>query len=248
MPKNPQFETGEIYHVFNRGVEKRNIYMEENDCFRFTYSLYECNDRNAVIMRDRIGQRIKRKKQKNVKGDTFDIFGKEREREFLVEVLAFTLMPNHYHLIVRQVVDDGISLFMKKLGNAYVGYFNDKYKRRGMGSLFQGPFKAAHVKTDEQFIYLVWYVFANPLDLFCESWKKEGIKNTKEAVEFLEAYKWSSYPDSIGKKNFPSVTNREVLINNFDSVNDIKSFVEERIFEESKRDASIKRIKDFVLE
>ncbi len=247
MPKNPQFETGEIYHVFNRGVEKRDIYMEEDDYFRFIYSLYECNDRNAVIMRDRMGQRIKRKKQKNVKGVTFDIFGKE-ERELLVEILAFTLMPNHYHLIVRQVVDNGISLFMKKLGNAYVGYFNDKYKRRGMGSLFQGPFKSAHVKTDEQFIYLAFYVFANPLDLFCENWKKKGIKNAKEAVEYLESYKWSSYADSIGKENFPSVTNREVLMNNFGSANDIKNFVEERVFEESKRDAGLKKIGDFALE
>jgi len=132
MAKKPKFETDGIYHLFNRGVEKRDVYMEEADYFRFIFSLYECNDKNAVVMRDRISERIKRNQSKNNRGRTSVV--STGEREPLVEILAFALMPNHYHLIVRQLVDNGVSLFMKKLGNAYVGFFNDKYKRKGMGS------------------------------------------------------------------------------------------------------------------
>ncbi len=248
MANNPKFETGEIYHIFNRGVEKRDIYLEESDYFRFIYSLYECNDENAVVMRDRAGERIKRNQTKNAIGVTYGIFSGRGERKPLVEILVFTLMPNHYHLIVRQLIDGGISLFMKKMGNAYVGYFNEKYKRKGMGSLFQGPFKAVHVKTDEQFIYLVWYVFTNPLDLLEKNWREEGIKKSKKAINYLELYKWSSYLDSIGIKNFPSVTNRDFLTDNFGNQNNIKNFIEERILEEEKIKNSLHKIKTLSLE
>ncbi len=244
MAKRPQFEIGGIYHVFNRGVEKRDIYVKDNDYFRFIFSLYECNDKNPVDMRDRISARIKRKKEKNDKGPTFVIM----EREPLVEILAFILMPNHYHLIVRQVSDDGVSLFMKKLGNSYVGYFNDKHERKGMGSLFQGKFKAVHIKTDEQFIYLVWYVFTNPLDLLDKNWRERGVKNIKEASEHMQSYKWSSYLDYIGIKNFPSVISKEFLTDSIGDEKKIKKFIEERITETAKIKSSLNKIEDLILE
>jgi len=246
MAKKPKFETDGIYHLFNRGVEKRNVYREEADYFRFIFSLYECNDKNAVVMRDRISERIKRNQSKNNRGPTSVVSIEEREP--LVEILAFTLMPNHYHLIVRQLVDNGVSLFMKKLGNAYVGYFNDKYKRKGMGSIFQGKFKAVQVEKDEQLLYLFWYVFTNPLDLLGKNWREEGVKDTQKAIGCLESYKWSSYLDCIGTKNFPSVTKRDFLMDNFNGEEGIKSFVEERIFEIEKLKNSLNKVKGLVLE
>jgi putative transposase len=241
MPNNIKFETGEIYHIYNRGVEKRDIYIDRSDYFRFISSLYECNDENAVVMQERIKERIKRNQTKNSIGRTY-------EREPLVEILAFTLMPNHYHLIVRQLVDDGISLFMKKLGNTYVPYFNYKYERRGMGSIFQGKFKAVHVKTDEQFIYLVWYVFTNSLDLLEKNWREGGIKDIKKAINHMNSYKWSSYLDCIGIKNFPSVTSREFLMDNFGGEKEIKQFIEERIIDSEKTKNSLSKTKSLTLE
>lgn len=240
MSNNPKFETGEIYHIYNRGVEKRDIYIDKSDYFRFVYSLYECNDENAVSMRERIEERIKR----NSRGETSG----NDDRERIVELLAFTLMPNHYHLIIRQLVDGGISLFMKKLGNAYVGYFNDKYSRKGVGSIFQGSFKAVHVKTDEQFIYLVWYAFTNSLDLLEKNWREDGIKDIKKAISHMNSYKWSSYLDCIGIKNFPSVTNREFLMDNFGGEKEIKQFIEERIIDSEKTKNSLSKTKSLTLE
>ncbi len=257
MANNPKFETGEIYHIFNRGVEKRDIYLEESDYFRFIYSLYEFNDKNAVDMSHRTVERIKRNKTKNDRGATSVHFRNQNdrgctfvimEREPLVEILAFTLMPNHYHLIVRQLVDGGISLFMKKIGNTYIPYFNNKYKRMGMGSLFQGRSKAVHVETDEQLIYLVWYVFTNPLDLLEKNWREEGVKDSKKAINYLESYKWSSYLDCIGIKNFPSVTKRDFLTDNFGERNNIKDFIEERILETVKIKNSLDKVKNLSLE
>lgn len=204
-----EFIVGEYYHLFNRGVEKRDIFMDESDRYRFIFCLYECNDANFVIMRNRINDRLFRK---SCIGDTYATFTAfKTKREALVEIIAFVLMPNHYHLIVRPLVEGGVSLFMKKLSNSYTGYFNDKYERNGMGALFQGTFKSVHIEGDGQFLHLTEYLFSNPVEIIEPEWKSRGAQDFKKAIEFVNNYKWSSYFDSIGIDNFPSVTARGFL-------------------------------------
>ena len=244
--KNPQFVNGEIYHVFNRGVEKRKIFQQISDYFRFVFSLYELNDKNLVLMRDRIS---KRKYRKKYRGATPANFANVRDkREPLIEIIAFCLMPNHYHLVLRQLVDGGISLFMKKLGDSYVGYFNQKHNRSGMGSLFQGRFKAVHVTTTEQLMYLIIYVFTNPVSILEKDWKEKGVKNPKKVIHYLKKYRWSSYIDSIGGKNFPSVTEKDLLVKIFGSSENIQREVESLILSKNKVDKNFGQIKDLTLD
>lgn len=214
-----EFIIGDIYHLFNRGVEKRQIFMDESDRFRFVFCLYECNDANFV----RMDRRIYDRRIRNMARFHLDQLGQgetlpysvqsafQTKREMLVEIITFVLMPNHYHLIVRPLVEGGVSLFMKKLSNSYTGYFNDKYERKGMGALFQGAFKAVRVERDGQFLHLAEYLFANPVEIIDPEWKDRGAQDIKKAIEFVNNYKWSSYSDSIGIDNFPSVTARDFL-------------------------------------
>jgi putative transposase len=248
--RQPQFVNGEVYHIVNRGVEKRIIFQQISDYFRFIFCLYECNDKNSVIMRERIKERKERKSAKKYIGDTYvnSIEKKDKKREPLVEILAFCLMPNHFHLVLRQLVDGGISLFMKKIGDAYVGYFNKKYNRVGMGSLFQGPFKAIHIEDTDQLMNVVCYIFTNPVELLEKTWKETGIKNPPKAIEYLESYRWSSYLDCIGKKNFPSVTQRDFLLEVFDGPDNIKKFVENWILYKAELNRGLIRIKTLTLE
>ena len=244
--RQTQFINGEIYHIFNRGVEKRKIFQGVVDYFRFIFCLYECNDKNFVVMRDRIGERKERKRRKSI-GVTYGNFP-DKKREPLVEILVFCLMPNHYHLVLRQLTDNGISLFMKKLGDSYVGYFNRKYNRRGMGSLFQGTFKAVYISTTHQLINLICYIFTNPIEIIEKNWKIEGTKNSQRAIKYLESYRWFSYLDCIGKPNFPSVTEREFLFKIFDGPDNIKKFVEGWISYKAELNKGIDEIKDLILE
>src|SRR3989338_8132300 len=109
-----------LYHVYNRGVDGRTIFMEDKDYLRFIHSLYEFNDRAPALSYSLL---FKRK----------EILNKpETTRQLLVHILCFCLMPNHYHLILRQTTDDGIPKFMQKLGTGYTMYFNEKYKRSGV--------------------------------------------------------------------------------------------------------------------
>jgi len=168
------------------------------------------------LIRDRRRARLRAKRK-----------GREQfsaDRDTLVEILAFYFMPNHIHLLVRQVKNDGITQFMKKLGTGYATYFNKKYNRKG--HLFQGRFGAVHIRTNEQLKTVFVYIHTNGISLIEPKWKEKGISNLKKVIKFLENYKWSSYPDYLSKNNFPSVTKRGFLLKVMGGEKGCRNFVE----------------------
>lgn len=202
--ERPQFVNEEIYHIFNRGVEKRRIFLNAKDHLRFIHNLYEFNNENPALNAGRLFQDTKRT-QENDRGTS---------RKLLVEILCFCLMPNHYHILVKQRVDNGITEFMRKLGTGYTNYFNIKYQR--VGPLLQGKFKAVHIKKENQLLYLPHYIHLNPLDIFMPEWRDGKIKSHTVALRHLDSYRWSSYWDYVGKKNFPSVIQNDFIRQMYD--------------------------------
>lgn len=192
----------ELFHVLNRGVDKRKIFMDDKDYFRFIHDLYEFNDQDPVISNFYHFQKshvIARRE-----GET-----ERKIRKLLVDIHVFCLMPNHYHLLVSSRVENGISRFMKKLNMGYARYFNEKYERTG--ALFEGRFKSVPIKNESHFTHIPYYIHLNPLDLITPTWRERRLDNPDKAIKFLESYRWSSYLDYIGKKNFPSVINKSFL-------------------------------------
>jgi len=217
MPsKRPPLVTGEIYHIVIRAIENLKLFRDEKDYFRMIHDLFEFNNENPVSSNFRLFQRSK------LSGNDPDSF-KERVREMLVEILAFCLMPNHVHLLVKQLRDGGISKFMRKIGAGYGAYYNQKYKR--VGHLFQGRYKLVHIENDKQLYTIFVYIHTNPVAIIFPNWKEKGIKNFKKAVNYLENYRWSSYLDYLGKKNFPSLTNREFLTKEMGGIEGCQHFV-----------------------
>ncbi|MBL7081387.1 MAG: transposase [Candidatus Omnitrophica bacterium] len=202
-----KFVNDEIYHVYNRGVEKREIFLNNQNYFRFIHDLFEFNDESPAPNMDYYYEKTQSLEVRLPKIE------RRKPRKLLVEILAFCLMPNHFHLLLRQKRERGITEFMRKLGTGYTNYFNKKYKR--VGALFQGKFKAVIVKKESHFLYLPYYIHLNPLELIDSDWKNGRIKDLSKLVEFLESYRWSSHLDYIGKKNFPSLTQREFLLEIF---------------------------------
>lgn len=194
--KKPQFTEGPIYHIYNRGVEKRNVFLRDKDYLRFIHDLYEFNDADPV---SNLWYYFD---PNNSEVQPHYIPKERKKRKLLVEILAFVLMPNHYHIILRQLRENGIVDFMQKLGG-YTMYFNKVNQR--VGALFQGRYKAVLVDETPHFIYLPLYIHANPLKIY------RGSTSLDRKMKFLESYRWSSFPDYIGKKNFPSITSRSFL-------------------------------------
>ena len=125
--------------------------------------------------------------------EIFDTDNKRARTQKLVDVLAYALMPNHFHLVLKQKIDDGITKFMRKLATAYSMYFNIKYEHSGV--LFQGRFKSSHINSGPYFRYIFSYVHLNPLELVEPDWKDGTIRNEKKARKFLADYRYASYFD-----------------------------------------------------
>lgn len=193
---------GEIYHIYNRGVDKRDIFMDDEDRMRFIHDLYEFNDINPVL---NLGLSLK-----NKSNEVGLPYINKSKKENLIEILAFCMMDNHFHLMIRSISENGITEFMRKLGTGYTNYFNKKYERNG--ALFQGKFKSVHIENDSHLMYLPIYIHFNPLDFEFHEWRKRNIKNFKKAIEFLDGYRWSSYMDYTGSKNFPSLIEKDFIM------------------------------------
>ncbi|MBI2450159.1 MAG: transposase [Candidatus Nealsonbacteria bacterium] len=222
MPiKRPPLVNGEIYHIVIRAVEGLKLFKDQKDYFRMIHDLFEFNDEKPTSSYYRQEQKLTR----TVLVSLDSSYKRHTGRECLLEILAFCLMPNHAHLLVRQLRNGGISKFMRKIGAGYGGYYNKKYKRSG--HLFQGKYKIVHVKDDKQLITVFVYIHTNPVAILVQNWKERGISGRKlqEIIEFLENYRWSSYSDYLGKRNFPSVTSREFLFETVGGAGEGQRFV-----------------------
>jgi len=161
------FVIGEYYHVYNRGTDKRNIFIDEKDLLRFWESLSDFNQIEPI-------------------GSMYEFSFKKKSKEIikktnpLVQFIAYCLNPNHFHFLITPIQEKGIEKFMQRLGNGYTKYFNNKHKRSGV--LFQGKFKSKHIDTNEYLLHLSAYINGNntlghPMSKLSKSSLKEFISD-----------------------------------------------------------------------
>lgn len=196
-------ENDEFYHITTRTVGDVTIFEDKDDFYRGIFSIYEFNNSKSINIWNRRKERAAEKKKF---GPNFPTLQK---RDLFVEISAFSFMPNHLHLLLKQIKDDGISNFMQKFGTGFAMYFNKKYDRKG--HLFN-KFKSVHIKNEAQLKNTFTYIHTNLISLIEPRWKENGIKNPKKVIKFLENDKRHSYPDYLGNKNFPFVTQRDFLL------------------------------------
>ncbi len=179
------FVEGEFYHIYNRGNSKQKIFHDKQDYLRFISLLYISNTEERFNLYD-----LNR-------DSNFDIYEIDR-KNLVVNIGAYTLMPNHFHILITQPKNGNISKFMQKLSTAYSMYYNKKYERTG--GLFEGKFKSQHLDKDNYLKYIFSYIHLNSIKLIQKDWKEKGIKNIKEALTYLKTYEYSSYLDFLGEK------------------------------------------------
>lgn len=190
---------GDIFHILNRGVEKRTVFLKESDYLRFVYNFYDFNDVKNVRFPYNQRRYKTRLNEDWPKG----------EKEELVDILSWVLLPNHPHILVQEKIDGGASIFSKKIFGGYTKYFNEANKR--IGVLFQGRSKIIKVTEESHLVHLPFYIMTNPLDLIEPEWREKGIQDFKRIIGFLEGYKYSSFHELTGKENFPFAINKELF-------------------------------------
>ena len=172
------FAPDEYYHLYNRGTEKRGIFLEKQDYEHFLFLMYICNTTKSIELR-RIGENFYR-------GAT------------IVNIGAYCLMPNHFHIFVKEKIDNGISKYMHKLMTSYSMYFNKKYKRTG--KLYEGIFKSTYIDNDNYLKYLYSYIHLNPAKLIDKNWKENKTKNVNNLLNHVFSYPYSSLKEYINQK------------------------------------------------
>jgi len=203
-----QFVNEEWYHIYNRGVDKRLVFSEREDYLKFLRGLEDLNNKSNYEERAGMVRR----------GGFKELSSFLNEQEKIVEIICYCLNPNHFHLVLKQLVDRGITMMLHRLSTSYTNYFNDKYQRSG--SLFQGPFKAVHVDTDQYLFWLSGYVNGNP-----------EIHHIAKANN----YEWSSYKDFLTlKSNNQILGNKDIILSQFgNSSRNYENFIN-RVIEESR--------------
>lgn len=208
MPTNRStvLASGEVYHLFNRGVERRPTFTQKREYQRAAELIdyYHFADTpirySQVLLLPADNQRALWEKLRS-----------DYKRE--LEILAYCLMPNHFHLVVRQMVNGGTSRFAANFTNSYTKYFNTKHEREG--PLFQGAFKAVRVETEEQLLHVTRYIHLNPVTSFLIP------------LEELVAYPWSSYREYLGEKG-RNLCKTTWMHSHFRTVQAYKTFVEDQ--------------------
>lgn len=215
MKRNIDISIDEFYHIYNRGTDKRVIFSDDYDYRRFILQLYLCNNTEKVNIADIL----------NDKKSVADVF-KVYKEETLVDIGAWCLMPNHFHILIKEKVAGGAIAFMQRLLTSQSKYYNRKYHRTG--SLFEGPFKAKHLDYDQYLKYQFTYTHLNPISLVDKGWKDKNIYDKKKAKDFLDKYEYSSYPDYSGVDRLEGkILNKEVFPEYFETVKDFQDMVEE---------------------
>ena len=219
MNRKISFSEGEYYHIYCRGVEKRNIFLDNKDRERFQALLFLCNGTKPVVYR-------------LVQGETLyqtDV------GEKIVAIGAYKLMPNHLHILVKEISENGVTEFMQKVNTAYSMYFNKKYER--VGPLFQGAFGARHITRDEHLKYLFAYIHLNLIKLIEPKWKEEGIKDLERAKNYLENYPFSSYASYCGKtRKEDSILSKKEFPDYFSEKHDFKDFIDDWLIFNTQQD------------
>jgi putative transposase len=225
--RKTQFVPGEFYHIYNRGNARQNIFYNDKDKYRFLQAIYLSNNINNFI---RIAE-LEIKKSGFSLAEIEEILKNNKiSYDPLVKIFADCLMSNHYHLLVQETKEGGITNFMQKIGTSYAKYFTIKYNRPG--SLFQGRFKAVHIKSDSQLKYLIAYInVINPAQIVEPNLKEEGIKNFEETWDVVKNYKWSTHFDFLEKRK--SILIDKNLIKEFypktqDYINFVKNILQEK--------------------
>ena len=207
MKKNDTFFGENLYyHIFNRGVEKRDIFIDTNDYNRFIFLMLILQSEKIYENAYRLARRFDAHQMCIMKDIETTL-----ETTRGIELVSFILMPNHFHFIVRGVNENGISKFIQRLCNSYAKYFNQKYKRSG--HLFGSKYHRKLVDTNEYLLHLSAYIHYNPHKL--SMWKNKEYK-----------YPWSSYQDFIFKKRWGKFLDSSIILNQFNNTEEYKKFVQ----------------------
>ena len=213
----------EPYHIFNRGIASEPIFLDKRGYFRALEIIFYYQNSNPPMKYSKF--------LKLSVAERSDMIDKLKfQRKWLVDIICYCLMPNHFHFLLRQREDGGTSKFMSNFTNSYTRYFNTKKDR--IGPIVQGKFKSVRIETQEQLLHVSRYIHLNPYTGYI-------VKTFQE----LEEYPYSSFPEYIGKSQI-NLCNKDIVLSYFKTPLSYKRFV----FDNANYQRELSKIRHLLLE
>jgi putative transposase len=212
----------ETYHVFNRGVARMPVFSTVNDFMRFLDVVDYCRFANTKIS-------FSHYKQLPIELRSEMMSTLRNENKLHIEIFAFCLMDNHYHFLVKQLAEKGITTWISNVQNGYAKYYNIRTKRTG--PLFQPRFQAVRIETEEQLLHVSRYIHLNP--------STSHLVSTENILQYV----WSSFPSYIAKSNY-SFMNTEMILELMHGREKYQKFV----FDQASYQKELAHIKHLIFE
>lgn len=213
----------QIYHIFNKGIASQPTFLDRRDYARALDIMFYYQNAYPPVSYSRFLGLSTEEREDILKS-------LKNHREFLVEIIAYCLMPNHFHFLLKQISENGISKFMGNFINSYTRFFNTKHERTGQ--LYSGRFKAVRIETDSQLLHVSRYIHLNPYTSYV-------VKTLNE----LETYPYSSFNDYvISQPEFDS-RNKAIILDHFK-----KQSYKQFVFDQAEYQKTLAYIKHLVLD
>ncbi len=201
------FVPGEYYHILNRGVRKQELFIDIRDYIRFLFLILYFQSPESFINIGRFVSYFVKHRVFNISTDEYNKIIKKRE----VNLHAFCIMPNHFHLLLSENIERGISRYLQRVQDSYGKYFNTRYSKSG--HVFEGPFRAVYIENNEQLLHLSAYIHRNPIEL-------------KDVRNNYKNYLWSSYVDYVSGSRWRQCLVHELITGQFNTTDKYSTFVE----------------------
>lgn len=193
---------GEYYHVYNRGANKSSVFLCDEDMERFLTYMSDFNTEKPTG-----GLRELKRKTKGFRGPI------SADDQKIVDLVAYSISHNHYHLVVKQISENGVSRFMQRVGLGYTMYFNEKYKHDGV--IFQGKYKKKHICSNDYLLHVVSYVNLN-----------FKVHNYRDPISAKYRSSWVEYTEQKSRK---IVCDKGVVLSQFKTRDDYKKFAKKSV-------------------
>jgi len=195
MRKEP-FAFGSFVHVVKRGARGLSIVEDDNDRNRFLLMLTHFNDEYCSLnwYRDLLNEKLHA---------TFDRPSQWPERKRLVNIIAFCLLDNHFHLLLEEISDGGTARFMKRLGTGMAKRYNEKYNSKG--SLFQGAYRARVIAADRYLRYVSAYIQVKNAFEMCEGGYARACSEFDRSYQWAASHSYCSLGDYMGNYTRPII-------------------------------------------